>query len=133
MAGMELDGADALTNEMGNVVENWGQPVSDREVTNSVDHAAPVEFGAVIEPTNAEYLHFWVDGEEVFTKGPIVQDPQPYFRPAVDDTGAEMARIAQQADSLDDFVERTSLYFHTEAAQRTPRDTGELQAGWTRP
>ncbi len=41
------------------------------------------ELGGIIKPVFKQFLHFWIDGKEIFTK--MVQMPaRPYLRPAVD-------------------------------------------------
>ena len=42
------------------------------------------EFGGIIRPVTAKFLHFIIDGIEIFTK--LVQIPaRPYLRPAFDE------------------------------------------------
>lgn len=41
------------------------------------------EFGGVITPKRARFLHFFIDGKEIFTKY-VVIPARPYFWPAVE-------------------------------------------------
>lgn len=65
-----------------------------------VIYAAVHEYGAVITPKNAEFLHFFVDGEEVFTKQSVIP-ARPYMRPAVEDNRSAInAAMAKKAREL---------------------------------
>lgn len=53
--------------------------------TNAVQ-ARIHEFGGVITPKRAKFLHFFVDGDEVFAKR-VVIPARPWLRPAIDQNG----------------------------------------------
>lgn len=62
-------------------------------VGTDLEYAAAHEFGAVIRPRNARFLHFFVDGHEVFTKGPVEIPARPFLRPAADERGQAAAAV----------------------------------------
>jgi HK97 gp10 family phage protein len=72
----------------------------------SAEYAKPVEFGSephIITPDTADALHFFVDGEEVFTTR--VKHPgtpaQPFLRPALREHGNDLTReMERELDKL---------------------------------
>lgn len=51
------------------------------QIGTNLEYSAIHEFGGTIRPKNAQFLHFFVGGTEVFTKE--VEIPaRPYMRPA---------------------------------------------------
>lgn len=65
-----------------------------------VVYAAIHEFGGIITPRRAEYLHFVIDGRHIKTK--LVHIPaRPYLRPAVDEHQSEILQaVHDAADAL---------------------------------
>jgi len=63
-------------------------------VGTNLEYAAIHEYGGIIEPKNVTFLHFTIDGQEVFTKGPVEIPARPYMRPAVDERKREAAQVA---------------------------------------
>jgi HK97 gp10 family phage protein len=55
------------------------------DVGTDVIYARIHELGGEITPVNAQYLHFVINGEDIFTKGPITIPARPYLRPALDE------------------------------------------------
>jgi HK97 gp10 family phage protein len=76
------------------------------EVATGVKYAKPVEYGSaphIITPDDAEALHFFVDGEEVFAQR--VEHPgapaQPHLRPAVRENSNYLIRqLERELDKL---------------------------------
>jgi len=72
----------------------------------SAEYAKPVEFGSephIITPTDADALHFFVDGKEVFTKR--VEHPgtpaQPFLRPAIREHSNDLtSHMERELDKL---------------------------------
>lgn len=62
-------------------------------VGTDLEYAAAQEFGATISPVRAQFLHFTIGGEEVFTKGPVTIPPHPYMRPAFDSAHGAAAKV----------------------------------------
>ena len=50
--------------------------------TNLV-YAPMQEYGGMVVPKKAKFLHFFIDGKEIFTKGPVHIPAHPYLRPAL--------------------------------------------------
>lgn len=65
-------------------------------VGTDLEYAAAQEFGATISPVNGPFLVFDIDGETVFTKGPVTIPPHPYMRPAFDATHGAAAKVIGQ-------------------------------------
>jgi phage gpG-like protein len=61
------------------------------KATIGTDHPGAFvhEFGAVIKPVRARFLHFYIDGQEIFAKQ-VVIPARPYLRPAVDENVAKV-------------------------------------------
>lgn len=55
-------------------------------------------------------------------------DAQPYLFPAARSVEREMARVAGEAQSVEDAVKLVALEIERRAAQNAPVDTGTLQA-----
>lgn len=132
MASIELEGAGAVENAIGDMVDNWGSGAEPREITNDTSYAPHVEWGTASHEITVNTAPVLTNGTDFFGKkvNHPGTDPQPYFRPAADATGAAMGRLALAANSLDEFLQLTSNYFYGEAVTRTPVDTGQLKRAW---
>jgi hypothetical protein len=53
---------------------------------------------------------------------------QPYLRPAVDKTKAQLGAIAVNADGLDEFLQKAALTVERSAKASAPVDTGYLRS-----
>lgn len=71
--------------------------------------------------TNAEYAIY-------VEYGTSWNQAQPFMRPAVEQALANIDRIANQADSADELVERLALEIEANAKDNAPVDTGNLRA-----
>lgn len=135
MARIDLEGDEALIDELDDTADRWGTAVEEEVVSNDTPYGPHVEWGT--DPHTIEgnpLLSFeWRGRDHVFHS---VQhpgtSPQPFFRPAVDVTGFQMAVIATQVDSLEEFMDQTAGFFYDEVRRLTPVDEGVLKAGWTR-
>lgn len=66
-------------------------------VGTNLIYARIQEEGGEIEPVNREYLRFEIDGEVIFTKGPVVIPARPYLRPAFESQRGEAIREVANA------------------------------------
>lgn len=57
----------------------------------------------------------------------------PHMRPGIDATRQHMARLALQADNLDEYLQLVSLRLVNEVQTRAPVDTGALRASYSPP
>lgn len=87
-----IDTGTLLRSIHSEVVESGRERVTVAVGTN-LEYAAVHEFGATITPKRAQFLHFTVNGEEVFTKS-VTIPARPYLRPAFD---------SQQRAAIEDF------------------------------
>lgn len=55
------------------------------------DYALAQEFGAVITPTNSEYLHFLIEDQNQWIKTrQVILPPRPFLRPALNSNSARI-------------------------------------------
>lgn len=126
--GVELDGLDGLEDRLNELEDKWGGSgeIVYRVVTDK-NYAVHVEFGrGPVEAQEAEALRFVIDGEVVFAKSVGPAEPQPFMRPALREAERNLATLAEDADSLEDFLRRVALFTEREARDDVTRDTGEL-------
>ena len=75
---------NTLAGSIQTVLSKSGGTKAEVDVGPSVVYGRIHELGGFIKPIVAQFLHFFVDGVEVFTK--LVHMPaRPYLRPAVDE------------------------------------------------
>lgn len=69
-----------------------------RSVTVGTDlpYAAMQEYGGTVRPRNKRFLRFVVEGQEIFTKGPVKIPAHPYLRPALRENTDEVREIVMQ-------------------------------------
>lgn len=105
-------GADVLAEAAAERADGRGGEIAPRiagadraEVAADGPGAFIHEFGGTILPVTTEYLHFTVDGAEIFTHE-VNMPARPYMRPAIDDTRAEIARAVTDVlrDTIGDAV-----------------------------
>ncbi len=53
------------------------------KIGSNMPGAAMQEYGGVVTPKNVKFLHFFIDGKEIFTKGPVHIPAIPHFRPGL--------------------------------------------------
>ena len=78
--------SDKATNALANSIivemEGGGNKVS-ANIGPTVIYGRIHELGGIIKPITAKFLHFFIDGVEIFTKEVHIP-ARPYLRPAVD-------------------------------------------------
>lgn len=135
---MEMDafmgGVEPLEDSLDELENDWAL---DKEITwivgSTADYAVDVEYGTdphAIRADDAEYLHFEIDGEEIFIKE--VDHPgtraQPYMRPAAEVVRARLGKLAQEADSYPEFMKDAARAIERIASNFAPVDDGNLKA-----
>ncbi len=135
---MEMDafmsGVEPLEQSLDELKNDWALKREIVWVTGATaDYAVPVEYGTdphTIRADDAEALHFKVDGEEIFVRE--VDHPgtraQPYMRPAAEVVRARMGKIAGEAESYPEFMERVARRVEQVASNFAPVDDGNLKA-----
>lgn len=134
---MEMDafmsGVEPLEESLDELKNDWA---IDKEIVwvvgTPVEYSIEVEYGTdphTIRADDAEYLHFYVDGEEIFIKE--VNHPgtqaQPYMRPAAEIVRARLGKIAAEADSYPKFMEKAARAVERLASEFVPVDDGNLK------
>ena len=77
-------GGAGLGGSIQMVVSKAAETKAEVDVGPTVIYGRIHEFGGIIRPVTAKFLHFIIDGIEIFTK--LVQIPaRPYLRPAFDE------------------------------------------------
>ena len=77
-------GGAGLGGSIQTVVSTSTETKAEVDVGPTVIYGRIHEFGGIIRPVTAKFLHFIIDGIEIFTK--LVQIPaRPYLRPAFDE------------------------------------------------
>ena len=77
-------GGAGLGGSIQMVVSKAAETKVEVDVGPTVIYGRIHEFGGIIRPVTAKFLHFIIDGIEIFTK--LVQIPaRPYLRPAFDE------------------------------------------------
>ena len=77
-------GGAGLGGSIQTVVSTSTETKAEVDVGPTVIYGRIHEFGGIIRPVTAKFLHFIIDGIEIFTK--LVQIPaRPYLRPALDE------------------------------------------------
>ena len=77
-------GAAGLGGSIQTIVSTATEIKAEVDVGPTVIYGRIHEFGGIIRPVTAKFLHFIIDGIEIFTK--LVQIPaRPYLRPAFDE------------------------------------------------
>lgn len=108
MAGLNLIGVGAFVDALDDFT----------------DAHTPSGSGVRIVGSNAEYA-----SHQEF--GTSRQAGTPHLRPAAHATQAQMAKLAVQADSLDDLLDRAALHLHGGVRHRAPVDTGYLRSSYS--
>jgi phage gpG-like protein len=62
---------------------------AEADVGPTVIYGRIQELGGIIKPVHKKFLHFFIDGVEVFTKL-VHLPPRPYLRPAIDEHEQEV-------------------------------------------
>lgn len=130
----EMEGVDSLHIELDRIDNEWApRRAIVYLIGTGVEHGPYIEFGTAphaITANDADVLHFWVDGIEVFanTVDHPGTDAQPFLRPALDATRAELKTLAESSNSVQGFMRRAAEMVEQEAKQRAAVDTGELRA-----
>lgn len=106
MAGMELVGAAAFMDGLGDMVDTFTPETDGYRLGNPVEYTAHQELGTVHQPGT------------------------PHFRPGMDATQAKMGQLWQQSEDVDEFLRLTALQWERETKSRAPVDSGTLRAGW---
>ena len=77
-------GGAGLGGSIQMVVSKAAETKVEVDVGPTVIYGRIHEFGGIVRPVTAKFLHFIIDGIEIFTK--LVQIPaRPYLRPAFDE------------------------------------------------
>ena len=95
------------TGHLSSSLRYWFRGNNTVYVGTQVKYAAIHEFSGIIEPVNASYLRFQINGRWVMTKR-VVMPKRPYVAPAIDDLFSEgrAARIANF--TLQEFIRRAA-------------------------
>lgn len=129
-----LSGVEPLEQSLEELDNEWG---IDKEIVwvvgTPVEYSIDVEYGTdphTIRADDAEYLHFYIDGEEIFIKE--VDHPgtqaQPYMRPAAEVVRARLGKLAEDADSYPEFMKDAARAVERIASNFAPVDDGNLKA-----
>jgi HK97 gp10 family phage protein len=96
--------APKLTNTLGRSIhmETIEKPgtLAAIKIGTKEKYAATHEFGGIISARNATFLHFVIQGEEIFVKS-VHMPARPYLRPAMDEQkGAAVRETAAALRTL---------------------------------
>ena len=86
-------GGAGLAGSIQTVLSYSDDNRAEVDIGPTVIYGRAQELGAVIRPVFKKFLHFFVDGQEVFTKM-VHLLPHPYLRPAVDENLDEIRDAA---------------------------------------
>lgn len=129
--GAELDGIDSLNQTLDDIAERWGKTRKVVYIVGTNEKHGPyIEFGTDPHPIEGDPLVFTVDGETVFAQSVDHPgtDPQPFMRPAAEAVERQLQGLADDADSVEEFVGEAAFLLEREAKDRVAVDDGDLKA-----
>lgn len=128
--GAELTGVGSLEAAIERISSRWtGHYVF--EVGSGKEYAVYMEYGTrshPITPRDADVLHFWVDGKEVFADyvNHPGTEPNPFMQPAAEAAARSTRSMVASSDDLEELAERMASVVQGVARDLAPKDTGEL-------
>lgn len=126
--GANIEGVDSLVETTEEMAVRWSGTV-EFQVGTSVEYGAHVEFGrGFVFPEEAEALHFYVDGVEVFAQYSRPAEPQPYLRPAAEEASKHSRAAAEGSNDLDEVAEKLAMIVERIAKEEVPVESGTLRA-----
>lgn len=141
--GVEVNGMGELFEELDELGDDYGDDGIEWVVGTPVEYAAVVEYGSAphpIEADQAETLAFpGEDGDTVFRASVDHPgtDPQPYFRPAINEVRLQgpdgfirhnTRKKFEDIDSTREFVQTLALALERRISELAPVDSGNLAA-----
>lgn len=133
MPGMDLEGQAEFEAAIEDFAEDLTTDDPERVVGTNVEYAPHVEFGTAPHTITGDPLAF-PDGTGGTAFATEVQhpgtDPQPHVRPGARATEGELARLAVQANSLEEFLDMAALHMEGEIKRRTPVESGNLRGSY---
>lgn len=124
-----ISGVESLEDSLGQLKNDWAE---GREIAwvvgTSMEYAVPVEYGRGPITADDGYLHFTVDGKEIFTKSVDAAPAQPYMRPATEQTKQTLDEVAGRARSYQHFMKLAARKIERKASEFVPVDDGDLKA-----
>jgi len=140
--GVEVNGLGDMFEDLDELEDDYSGPVEEWVVGTPVEYAPIVEYGSsrhTITPDDADVLRFEIDGDVIYTDE--VQhpgtDPQPFFRPAVNEVQLQgtdgfirhnTRKDPTQIESTREFLRTLSLALERRIKELAPVDTGNLRA-----
>lgn len=98
--------SEKQSNGLAGSIEVTSQRFSDGAESIALvnkEYARIQERGGIIHARKAKFLHFFIDGKEIFTKK-VKLPARPYLKPAIDDNKAEI--IKAMADVAETYIRR---------------------------
>lgn len=141
--GVEVDGLGDLYEELDDLEDAYSGPVESWVVATPVDYAPDVEYGTAahpITPDEKDALAFPGDGGDTVVVAKVNHpgtDPQPYFRPAINEVRLQgvdgfirhnSRKDPTQIDSTREFLATLSLALERRISELAPVDSGNLSA-----
>lgn len=141
--GLEVNGLDDVFDELDELKDDYSGPVEDWVVGTNANYSVDVEYGTTahtITPNDKDALAFPGDEGETVIVAKVEHpgtDPQPFFRPAVNEVRLQgvggfirhnTRKDIEDIDSTREFLQTLALALERRVTELAPVDTGNLAA-----
>jgi hypothetical protein len=90
-----------LSDALDYSVDDGSLNIGIRSGSRAEVYAYAQEFGAIINPTSAEYLHFYIEGSDQWVKTKeVILPARPFLRPVINSGFVEQTFIAHLSDQM---------------------------------